>query len=227
MRGKLIVIEGCDCSGKKTQSLYLKKALEQRNIPVSYYSFPNYDTPTGKIVGGPFLGKEEICQGYFKELAPNVPYQVASLYYAADRFYNIAAINEDLNCGKNVILNRYVYSNIAHQGGKEKTKQERLEAYQFIAKLEFELLKLPQADIKIFLDVPIKLIKKLKKQRSVKESLDENEQDDNYLKRSVEAYYEVVSLYDFYKIACSFQEILKSKQEINQEIMKYVMEKLK
>ena len=57
MRGKLIVIEGTDCSGKETQTKMLVEKLENVGIKCVRFSFPQYDTPTGKIVGGPYLGK--------------------------------------------------------------------------------------------------------------------------------------------------------------------------
>ena len=89
MRGKIIVIEGTDCSGKETQSKLLVKRLTEKGIKCASFSFPMYDTPTGRIVGGAYLGKPEICDGYFKEGAPNVDPKVSCLYYAADRKYNI------------------------------------------------------------------------------------------------------------------------------------------
>ena len=70
--GKLILIEGTDCSGKETQSKLLKEKVEKDNKTCVYFSFPNYNSPTGKIVGGPYLGKEEICKSYFTEGAVNV-----------------------------------------------------------------------------------------------------------------------------------------------------------
>ena len=62
MRGKLIVIEGTDCSGKETQAKLLTQKLKKRNIKVEHLSFPNYDTPTGRIIGSCYLGKEELCK---------------------------------------------------------------------------------------------------------------------------------------------------------------------
>lgn len=66
-KGKLIVIEGTDCSGKGTQSDILYNKLVSEGFNVYKTSFPMYDTPTGKIVGGPYLGKEHICSGWFSE----------------------------------------------------------------------------------------------------------------------------------------------------------------
>ena len=126
MKGKLIVIEGTDCSGKETQSKMLIEKLKQDGYPVEKFSFPMYDTPTGKIVGGPYLGKSYICDGWFKEGADKVDPKVAALYCAADRRYNMDKIVSLLNTGVHVILDRYTYSNMAHQGGKIKDIREHL-----------------------------------------------------------------------------------------------------
>ena len=83
--GKIILIEGTDCSGKETQSKLLTEKLKKLGYSATYFTFPNYDSPTGKIIGGPFLGKSYISEGYFPEGAPNVDPKVSSLYYAADR----------------------------------------------------------------------------------------------------------------------------------------------
>ena len=61
MKGKLIVIEGTDCSGKETQTLLLEKKLNELNIKTKHLSFPMYDTPTGCIIATCYLGKEEYC----------------------------------------------------------------------------------------------------------------------------------------------------------------------
>lgn len=84
MKGKIIVIEGTDCSGKETQSKKLIERLNKEGIKTEYFSFPQYNTPTGRIVGGPYLGKSYICECWFPEGAINVDPKVASLYYAAD-----------------------------------------------------------------------------------------------------------------------------------------------
>jgi dTMP kinase len=57
VRGKLIVIEGTDCSGKETQANLLIEKIRKTGILVEKFSFPNYESPTGKIIGGPYLGK--------------------------------------------------------------------------------------------------------------------------------------------------------------------------
>ena len=104
--GKLIVVEGTDCSGKETQTNLLIEKLKSNGIKVKKYSFPNYNSPTGRIIGGPYLGKDYICEGWFSEGASNVDAKVSSLYYAADRKYNIGVIEKDLKNGYNVVLDR-------------------------------------------------------------------------------------------------------------------------
>ena len=143
MKGRLIVIEGTDCSGKETQTKLLVEKLEKINIKCVRLSFPMYDTPTGKIVGGPYLGKDYICDGWFDEGAVNVDPKVSALYYAADRKYNIGKIEELLNSGVNVILDRYIYSNLAHQGGKPNNPNSSLSNQSYISNLSFLSTILP------------------------------------------------------------------------------------
>lgn len=223
-KGKLIVIEGTDCSGKETQTKMLVKRLELENIKCIRYSFPNYDSPTGKIVGGPYLGKKHICNGWFKEGAVNVNPKVSSLYFAADRKYNIGLINSLIKDGTNVILDRYVYSNLAHQGGKICNKEERFELYNWLHKLEFELLELPEADIKVFLHMPYSVSLELKKNRE--ELPDQHEASSEHLLRAESAYGEIADIYKFKTIECSYNNLPRSIEDINNELYDYIMQNL-
>ncbi len=110
-KGKLIVIEGTDCSGKQTQTEELVKNLKNLGYQAISFSFPNYASPTGKIIGNDYLGKNG--SSLFKEGIENVDPKISSLYYAADRAYNISIIKNYLDVGYIVILNRYVESNMA------------------------------------------------------------------------------------------------------------------
>lgn len=220
MKGKLIVIEGTDCSGKETQTKLLVEKLEKLNKKCVRFSFPNYDSPTGKIVGGPYLGKSYICKGWFNEGAINVDPKVSSLYYAADRKYNIGKIEEMLNQGINVILDRYIYSNLAHQGGKIKDNEERIKMYKWLEKLEFDLLELPHADIKVFLHMPYEVSLILKKDRE--EAMDEHEASKEHLLLAEDAYKEIAKMYNFKTIECNNKNLPKKIEEINEELFDYV-----
>lgn len=217
---KLIVIEGTDCSGKETQSRLLVEKLNNKGIKSVYISYPNYDCPTGKIVGGPYLGKEEICKSFFTEGAVNVDPKIASLYYAADRYYNKNIVENYLNNDYIVIMDRYVSSNMAHQGGKIKEKEKRKEIYDFIDKLEYSLLNLPKPDITIFLHMPYAYALELKKNRT---NLDEHEKSKEHLQNAENAYLELNDLYNFTYINCINNNKIKSIDEINNEILKIIL----
>lgn len=216
----IIVIEGTDCSGKETQSKKLVEFLNNNGYKAIRYSFPNYDSPTGKIVGGSYLGKEHIGPCLFPEGAVNVDYKVASLYYAADRLYNIKEIENSINDGYIVILDRYVYSNMAHQGCKVLDKNKRNDIYNWLEELEFGLLKLPIPDIKLFLHMPSKYTKILKQNRE--ESLDQHELNDEYISNAEAAYLELTDKYNFKTISCVDNNKIKSIDDIHLEICNYL-----
>ncbi len=224
MRGKLIVIEGTDCSGKETQAKLLMARLKEKGIKVEKMAFPMYDTPTGRIIGGPYLGKEQYGEGWFPEGASEVEPKVAALYYAADRRYNLKRINELLDSGIHVILDRYVYSNMAHQGGKILDTNERMNMYAWLDILEFKLLELPKPDIAIFLHVPWEYSCKLKENR--KEELDQLESNDEHLKQAENAYLELASVYKWTTIECVEEGELLSILTISDKVYDALKEQL-
>lgn len=221
MAGKIIVVEGTDCSGKETQTKLLEKRLTESGEKCIRFSFPMYDTPTGKIIGGDYLGKPEIGESLFSEGAVNVDPHVVCLYYAADRRYNMPKIMEYLEKDYYVILDRYTTSNLAHQGSKIHDKDERFDMYQWIDKLEYWLLKFPKPDITIFLHVPYEYSIELRKNR---ESIDEHEKSPEHLKASEEAYIELSELYNWSRIECIKDNKLRSIEDINDEILKVIKE---
>lgn len=226
MQGKIIVIEGTDCSGKETQAKKLKERLEKEGYKVFEFSFPQYETPTGRIVGGPYLGKSYICNSWFPEGAPNVDALVSTCYYAADRRYHLPTILKHLSAGEIVILDRYTTSNMAFQGSKLKTKKERLAIFKKIATLEYDIMELPRPDATIFLYLPYEYSKILGKNRT--EALDDNERDENLLRNAEDTYFELSDLYNFEKVDCFNENGIKSIAEIHEEVytrVKKILEK--
>ena len=221
-RGKLIVIEGTDCSGKETQSSLLVKELNLKGINSIRLSFPMYETPTGRIIGEAFLGKGNNGNGWFKEGSVKVDPKIASLYYAADRKYNLDIIELYLAKGYYVIVDRYVSSNMAHQGAKIDDPDERFNLFQWIDKLEYWLLELPKPDITIFLHVPYKFSVELLKNRDIKDDL---EKDPEYQMKSIKTFLELASLYNWSKIDCVKDDELRSIEDINKEILDNVLKK--
>lgn len=221
MVGKLIVIEGTDCSGKDTQSKLLIDRLKKNGIRIEMFSFPNYSSPTGKIIGGPFLGKNGINNSWFPEGPTMIDPRVSSLFYAADRLYNFDKIKFLLDNGVNIILDRYTFSSMAHQGGKLNSSKERLELYDWLDNLEFNLLSLPRPDISIYLHMPYECSVCLKKNLGSSESLEMNRE---HLLSAESAYMEIALKYNFYTIECSSNGDIRSIDDINNEIYDYVIE---
>ena len=220
MRGKIIVVEGTDCSGKETQTSLLVQRLRKSGRKIEHMCFPNYDSPTGKIIGGAYLGRSYIGESVFSEGVDKVDPKVAALYYAADRRYNRQKILDLLNDGVDVILDRYVESNMGHQGGKLFDKEDRLKLYEYLENLEYSFLELPKPDLTIFLYMPYKRIAELKKGR----------EDVNliYVRNAEQAYLELVDLHGYKKIDCTDKkDKLRDMLEIHEDIYKLVAKELK
>ncbi|MDE5538963.1 MAG: thymidylate kinase [Bacilli bacterium] len=213
-KGKLIVIEGTDCSGKQTQSDKLVTNLEAMGYKAISFSFPNYESPTGKIIGDAYLGKNG--NSLFTEGIENVDPKISSLYYAADRAYNKDTINKYLALGYIVILNRYVESNMAFQGGKIKDIKERNMMYEWLDNLEFVLLDLPRPDLVIFLYLPYEYVCLLKEKSGTTANT-------NILRMAEIAYIELANIYDYQKINCLKDNNLRTIEDISNEILLKVL----
>lgn len=217
-KAKIIVIEGSDCSGKKIQSQKLVERLKDKGKKVAYFSFPDYEVETGKIVGGPLLGIPSVGKSYFKDLSLLDPY-VTSLYYAADRRFHLEELNYAIENNDYVILNRYTSSNMAHQGSKISDKSLRKKFYQDIEHLEYEILKLPKPDKIFFLYVPVEISCDLLRQRG---DLDKAERNQKHLQKSLEVYQELAKIYHYCVISCAFKHQLRDIEDIHNEIYKEI-----
>ena len=223
-RGKLIVVEGTDCSGKETLSKLLLERLTKDGIKIETRSFPMYDSPTGYIIGSCLLGKPHMGESIFKEGTTNVPPKVAALYYAADRLYNIESINKMLDDGINVILDRYVESNMGHQAGKLKEKHEKIDMMNWLEKLEYDLLELPKPDIVMFLYMPYQYTIELRNKR--KEAADGAERDVLHLKNAEATYSLMAEKYNYNIIYCVKDDKIRSIEDINDDVYNLVKSKL-
>ena len=227
--GKLIIVEGTDCSGKETQTKLLVSKLESRGFKVKRLSFPMYDTPTGKIIGACLLGKPDMCHellkmdhGFFPEGGGNVETLAACDLYAADRRYNLPKINELLDDGYVVIIDRYVTSNMAHRGGMLDSKEERMKIYNKIEMLEYEINELPRPDKTVLLYLPYEYACELKKKR--REVADEAERNIEYLQRGERAYLELAELYDYDVIECVNEKKIRTIEDINNELLEKILD---
>jgi dTMP kinase len=156
----LIVLEGLDGAGKSTQVKMLKNYILSKNMKLKYLHFPRYDAP----VWGELIAK--FLRGDFGTIDQVHP-QLVALLYALDRADAGTIIRDWLREDCCVLLDRYVYSNIAYQCSKLKIEEEKNALREWILKLEYEHYKIPRPDINIFLDVPITFVDaKLKAERN-------------------------------------------------------------
>lgn len=220
MQGKLIVLEGTDCSGKETQSNMLVDFLNKNGFKTIKYAFPNYNSPTGKIIAGAYLGKEGYMEPVFPEGASNVDPYCASLLFAMDRKYNIGEILKHLSNGENVVLDRYIDSNMAHQSSKLPTNEQE-KMFHFLDTLEYNLLELPKPDYETLLYMPSWASKQLKKDR--KEKPDQHEQNEEYLLKSEQIYLKIAERRQIPIINCTINNTIRTKQEISEVLCKNVL----
>lgn len=155
----LIVLEGLDGAGKSTQVKLLKEYIQSKGKRLEYLHFPRFDAP----VYGDLIAK--FLRGDFGAIDQVHP-QLVALLFAEDRRDASKQIREWLNDGRCVLLDRYVYSNIAYQCSKIKDKERARELRNWIFELEYNIYKIPRPDVNLFLDVPISFVdKKLKENR--------------------------------------------------------------
>lgn len=156
MKGRFIVIEGLDGSGKSTQTALLQEALNVVGLKTEYIHFPRTDLESPFY--GPMLRK--FLKGELGSLDEVDPYFVA-LLFAGDRRNAITWIKERLDAGIWVVADRYVLSNIAFQGAKLKQIKEKKKLASWILDLEFGHFELAKPDLTLFLHMPISFTKAL------------------------------------------------------------------
>ena len=167
LKNMLVVLEGLDGAGKSTQVRKLRNYLESLFGSIEYIHFPRYDAP----VYGDLISR--FLRGDFGDNETVHP-QLVALLFAEDRHGASPQMKHVLSSGGTVLLDRYVYSNIAYQCAKVKDETEAETLRAWIFNTEYGNFGLPVPDLNIFLDVPIDFVeKKLKSSR--------NGQDREYL----------------------------------------------
>ena len=155
----LVVLEGLDGAGKSTQVRRLRTYLESVCGGLEYIHFPRYDAP---VYGGLI---SRFLRGDFGSNETVHP-QLVALLFAEDRHGAGPAIRETLEKGGTVLLDRYVYSNIAYQCAKLGSEEESEALRKWIIDTEYGDFNLPRPDLNLFLDVPIGFVEaNLKSQR--------------------------------------------------------------
>lgn len=216
MKGKLIVIDGTDGSGKATQTNLLVEKLRNQGHKVELVDFPRYGQKSAALV-------EDYLNGKFGTAEEVGPYR-ASIFYAVDRYAASSEIKKWLSEGKIVISNRYVSSNMGHQTGKIKDPNERDKFLKWLEDLEFVKFGIPQPDVTIFLYVPPEVGRKLVEKKGKRDYIegekvhDIHTEDIGHLKEASEAYKYVAKKYNWVVVDCTNEDNLKSIEEIHEVI---------
>jgi len=148
---KIIVLESLDGGGKGTQSNLIKKYLEHHNLKYKYLHFPMYGNNEASNVVAAYL------RGEYGNIDEVNPIFVANIY-AMDRYLYLPELKKHIVENDVILLDRYVFSNMAYQGAKYTSDTQSEIIRDWISELEFGFLELPYPDLNIFIDVPINLI---------------------------------------------------------------------
>ena len=163
---------------------------------------------------------EQYLHGEFGTAEAVGPYR-ASILYAVDRYAAAQKIHGWLTAGSVVISNRYVASNMAHQGGKIKDAAERQRFFAWNHELEYTIFQIPQPDLNLILHVPATVAHALVDKKSDREYLkgkkrDIHEDDLRHLADAERAYLELARTYpEFCIIECAAEEKIFSPETIH------------
>ncbi|KKR62829.1 dTMP kinase [Candidatus Nomurabacteria bacterium RIFCSPHIGHO2_01_FULL_39_220] len=227
-KGKLIVIDGTDGSGKTTQANLLVKHLRKDGRKVKFIHFPRYeDNFFGKFIA------HCLSEQYYNWV--NIHPKIASVIYAADRFESKEKIQGWLKQGYTVVMDRYISSNQIHQGGKIANLKKREAFIKWLAQMEYEVLKIPAPNLTIYLSLPVQMVLKLIRDRNYKgaraylgSKKDVHEKDKNFLKNSIKsALWLTRTQKNWIKIECMKGSKLRSFPDIHEEIYEKVKKVLK
>lgn len=213
-KGKFIVIEGTDGSGKTVQFERLILSLPE-GTKIGTLDFPQYNEQSSYFVRQYLTGK------YGGDVGP----YAASVLFAVDRFDVKLKTLQWIEEGRLIVSNRYVASNMAHQGAKIEGRREREKFYRWLRELEYKIFGLPKPDLNVFLYVPPEISFELIAQKRSREYLngqkrDLHESDLEYQKRASLVYLEIAELFpdDFWVIECAPDGKLLSPEEIHEKV---------
>lgn len=222
--GIFIAIEGGDGSGKRTQADLIVKRLEDAGVDVMKVSFPRYGEMSAEIVGKYLNGD----YGTANQVHPDI----ASLPFAIDRFAAKQPIVEHLAKDNSVVIaDRYVASNLAHQGTKLADPIERQAFYDRITGIEFGVLSLPRPTVSLVLLVPSEIAQANVDKKDVRsyteKKRDIHEADATHLDKTRQNYIELTELYpeQFTAINCMQDATsMRSIEDIHEDIWKKITE---
>jgi dTMP kinase len=220
-KGKLIVLEGIDGSGKSTQYRQLCARMEKQNIDYNHIVFPRYDKESSALI-------RMYLSGQFGSHPGDVNPYVASTFFAVDRF---ASYREDwgkiYENGGLIVSDRYTTSNAVHQGSK--LPDDELESFfGWLYDLEYDKMGLPKPDLVIYLDVDVEtsLSRMALRQQSTNTKADIHEQDAEYLQRCLLTARRAADYYGWKTIDYMKDGVEREPEEKGQEIFDIILNEL-
>jgi dTMP kinase len=217
--GKLIALEGVDGSGKRTQIELLANALSQRGHSVFRTGFPNYESWFGKMAG-------QFLDGQFGPLELVDP-RFTALLYAGDRFEAKRALQNALSDGQIVLADRYIGSNLAHQGART-LPENRMAFLDWIRHLEYSIYGLPRETLVLYLRVPPHEAQKMVTRKSARNytsaAQDLQESSLHHMQTAAEVYDQLSAEPRWTTIQCfdSLRDAMRPPDDIAAEILALV-----
>lgn len=217
-KGKLIVIDGGDGSGKQTQVTLLEEYLIKSHKKVKVVDFPRYYTSFHGRTVAKFL------RGEFGALDQISPY-LASLAYALDRASMKEELEMFLKKGGYVLANRYATSTLGHQAARISDETERNKFIKWAYQLEYNVHRIPKEDVVVFLYVPWKIGMELTKKKTVRAYLqgkeDIQEKDIEHRMNAEKMYLELCKRYRHWiRIDCTQNGKLLSREVIHNKVLR-------
>lgn len=213
MKGKLIVIEGLDGSGKSTQINLLAEEVKRRGLQYKQIKLPNYDGDSSALV-------KMYLAGTFGKNPEDVNAYAASAFYAVDRFASFKTIwKDDYEKGSVILADRYTTSNAYHQMIKQ--PGENWDAYiEWLEDFEYNKIGIPKPDLVIYLDMPVEISQKLMTSRyeGNESKKDVHEANVAYLNACREAAAYASEKMGWVRIACSDGDNARSIEAIAEDI---------
>lgn len=220
-KGKLIVFEGTDGSGKATQTRLLYQRLKRDGLDCRRLNFPRY--------GEPSCGPVELyLRGELGEKPGDVNGYAASTFFAVDRF---CSYRQDwggyYEKGGLLLSDRYTTSNAVHQAAKL-PREQRKAFLDWLFGFEYGLLGLPEPAAVFYLDVPAELAGKLlsERQAATRAAADIHERDAGYLEACQESGSQLVSDYGWQRVECARDGAMRPVEDIHEELYRRVKELL-
>ncbi|MGV8141680.1 MAG: thymidylate kinase [Candidatus Woesearchaeota archaeon] len=224
IKGKLIVIDGTDGSGKKTQTQLIVSRLKNKGYNAVYFDFPRHDHPHASLV-------DDYLNGRFGELKDVGAYK-ASILYAVDRFGASFDIRKVLQNGGIAICDRYVSANMGHQAGKIHDLNERDKYLEWLEDLEYVKLGIPRPDMNILLFVPTAVSQQLVDKKDQRQYLGEkrrdiHENDTKHLTDASEAFLYVAKKYYWPIIYCAPNGTILPVEDIHEMLWNVIEKKFR